>query len=58
MGQAEEFFHRLETLPIQPDSFADVLEAARIKARFPISYAVFARWPSVSHGQNDARSPR
>ena len=41
MEQAEEFLHRLETLPIQPvsNSFADVLEAARIKARFPISYA-------------------
>jgi len=41
MAQAEEFLHRLETLPIQPvpTSFADVLEAARIKARFPISHA-------------------
>lgn len=41
MDRAEEFLHRLETLPIQPvsNSFADVLEAARIKARFPISYA-------------------
>jgi ribonuclease VapC len=41
MEQAEEFLHRLETLPIQPvpNSFADVLEAAKIKARFPISYA-------------------
>lgn len=39
--RAEEFLHRLETLPILPvsNSFADVLEAARIKARFPISYA-------------------
>jgi len=39
--QAEEFLHRLETLPIRPvpNSFADVMEAARIKARFPISYA-------------------
>ncbi len=38
---AEEFLCRLETLPIQPisNSFADVLQAARIKARFPISYA-------------------
>jgi predicted nucleic acid-binding protein len=38
---AEEFLRRLETLPIQPisNSFADVLQAARIKARFPISYA-------------------
>ena len=39
--QAEEFLHRLETLPIRPvaNSFADVVEAARIKARLPISYA-------------------
>ena len=38
---AEEFRQRLETLPIQPvsNSFSDVLEAARMKARFPISYA-------------------
>jgi predicted nucleic acid-binding protein len=38
---AEEFLHRLEALPIQhvPNSFAHVLEAARIKARFPLSYA-------------------
>ena len=41
MEQAETFFHHLETLPIQPvvSSFPDVLEAARIKAQFPISYA-------------------
>lgn len=41
MERAEEFLRRLETLPIQPvsNSFADVLEAARMKARFPISYA-------------------
>jgi ribonuclease VapC len=39
--QAEEFLQRLETLPIEPvsNSFAEVMEAARIKARFPISYA-------------------
>lgn len=39
--QAEDFLHRLETLPIQAvaNSFAAVLEAARLKARFPISYA-------------------
>jgi ribonuclease VapC len=39
--QAEEFLQRLETLPIQPvpNAFSDVLEAARIKARLPISYA-------------------
>jgi len=41
MELAEEFLHRLETLPIQPvsNSFPDILEAARIKAQFPISYA-------------------
>lgn len=41
MDRAEEFLRRLETLPIRPvsNSFADVLEAARIKARFPISSA-------------------
>jgi ribonuclease VapC len=38
---AEEFLHRLELLPITPipNSFADVVAAARIKARFRISYA-------------------
>ncbi len=39
--KAEEFLHRLQTLPVQPvaNSFPDIIEAARIKARFPISYA-------------------
>jgi ribonuclease VapC len=38
---AEDFLNRLETLSIEavPNSFAHVLEAARLKARFPISYA-------------------
>jgi len=38
---AEDFLHRLELLPIQAvgNSFADVLEAARLKAGSPISYA-------------------
>ncbi len=38
---AEDFLNRLETLPIETvaNSFAHVLEAARLKARFPISYA-------------------
>ena len=38
---AEDFLNRLETLSIQPvaNSFAGVIEAARLKARFPISYA-------------------
>jgi predicted nucleic acid-binding protein len=41
LERAEEFLHRLETLPIQPvpNSLTDVLDAARIKARFAISYA-------------------
>jgi len=39
--KAEEFLHRLETLPIQPvaNAFSDVLAAAKLKAQFPISYA-------------------
>lgn len=41
LEQAEDFLRRLETLPIQavPNSFPAVLEAARLKARFSISYA-------------------
>ena len=41
LDQAEDFLHRLETLPIQAvaNSFAAVLEAAKLKARFSISYA-------------------
>jgi ribonuclease VapC len=41
LEHAEDFLHRLETLPIQAvaNSFAQVLETARLKARFPISYA-------------------
>lgn len=41
LEQAEDFLHRLETLPIQAvaNSFTAVLEAAKLKARFPISYA-------------------
>jgi ribonuclease VapC len=41
LEKAEEFLHRLETLPIRrvSNSFADILEAARIKAQYPISYA-------------------
>ncbi len=37
---AEQFLHRLKAFPIQPipNNFSEVLEAARIKARFPISY--------------------
>ena len=41
LEKAEDFLHRLATLPIQPVSnvFPDVLEAARVKAQFPLSYA-------------------
>jgi len=41
LEQAEDFLRRLETLPIQAvgNSFATALEAAKLKARFPISYA-------------------
>lgn len=37
---AERFLHTLATLPIESvgNSFADVMEAAKIKALFPISY--------------------
>jgi len=39
--RAEHFLKHLQSLPIEavPNSLADVLEAARIKARFPLSYA-------------------
>ena len=38
---AEEFLRRFETLPIRPLSNAlhDVLDAAKLQAQFPISYA-------------------
>ena len=41
LEKAEDFLHRLATLPIQPvsNTFPDVLEAARVKAQFPLSYA-------------------
>ena len=41
LEKAEDFLHRLVTLPIQPvsNTFPDVLEAARVKAQFPLSYA-------------------
>ena len=40
LERAEDFLHRLETLPITPvsNTFTDVLEAARVKAQFPLSY--------------------
>jgi predicted nucleic acid-binding protein len=41
LDQAEDFLHRFETLPIQrlSNTFHEVLEAAKVKAQFPISYA-------------------
>jgi predicted nucleic acid-binding protein len=41
LEQAEEVLRRIETLPIRAvsNTFGGVLEAARIKARAPISYA-------------------
>ena len=41
LEKAEDFLHRLGTLPIKPvsNTFPDVLEAARVKAQFPLSYA-------------------
>lgn len=51
--RAEDFLHRLELLPIRavPNSFPEVLEAARIKARVPISYAdAFAVATAVRFG--------
>jgi predicted nucleic acid-binding protein len=40
-GQAEEFLERLPVLPIRlvPNPFPTVIEAARIKSKFPVSYA-------------------
>ena len=41
IARAEAFLKRLHTLPIQPlpNTLAQVLDAARLKAQFPISYA-------------------
>lgn len=41
LEKAEEFLQRLETLPIRAlsNTFLQVLDAARIKAQFPVSYA-------------------
>ena len=41
LDKAEEFLRRLETLPIQclGNTFQQVLEAAKVKAQFPLSYA-------------------
>ena len=51
--QAEAFLHDLETLPIHPvtNTFQQVLDAARLKARFPVSYAdAFATATAVREG--------
>jgi ribonuclease VapC len=41
LDQAEAFLRRLETLPIQrlANTFHEILEAAKLQAQFPISYA-------------------
>ncbi len=41
LDKAEEFLHRLETLPIRAlsNTFTQVLAAARLKAQVPVSYA-------------------
>jgi ribonuclease VapC len=41
LDQAEAFLRRFETLPIQrlANIFPEILEAAKLKAQFPISYA-------------------
>jgi predicted nucleic acid-binding protein len=41
LDTAERFLHVLETLPIQvvANTFPQVLDAARLKAQFPVSYA-------------------
>ncbi len=41
LDKAEEFLRRLETLPIQflGNTFTQVLQAAKLKAQFPLSYA-------------------
>jgi ribonuclease VapC len=41
LDKAEEFLRRLETLPIQrlANTFGEILDAAKLKAQFPLSYA-------------------
>jgi predicted nucleic acid-binding protein len=49
---ADLFLRRLETLPIEPvgNTFDDVMAAARIKARYPLSYAdAFAVATAMKH---------
>ncbi len=53
LERAEGFLQDLETLPIQPlsNTFPQVLEAARVKAQFPVSYAdAFAIATAVREG--------
>lgn len=55
LGQADAFLTLLETLPIRPvsNTFPEVLEAARLKAQFPISYAdAFAVATALRAGAN------
>jgi len=41
LAMADEFLHRLETLPIRAcsNTFPQLLDAARLRAKFPLSYA-------------------
>ena len=46
---AETFLHTFETMPIDP--FAEVIEAAKLKAQHAISYAdAFAAATAIRHG--------
>jgi uncharacterized protein len=52
LSAAEVFLRRLETLPIESvaNTFDDVIAAARIKARYPLSYAdAFAVATAMKH---------
>lgn len=53
LAAAEAFLQALETMPIDPvsNAFAEVIEAAKLKAQYPISYAdAFAAATAVRHG--------
>ena len=41
LGEAEHVLRHLETLPLEvvSNGYAEVIDAARVKARFPLSYA-------------------
>jgi predicted nucleic acid-binding protein len=50
---AETFLHTFETMPIDPisNAFAEVIEAAKLKAQHAISYAdAFAAATAIRHG--------